>query len=107
MTTELKGDWGYTNDPLDNGLEYKTPGILCQDNKRLRGTLITDQDGKLYIEQGPTQEFKDDHSEETAISKGVALSFDVACIGLWCRIRVLNDSGFNQTYLRLGWKLTD
>ena len=105
MTTENKGDWGFTDDILLSTEKFNTDALRIVGNVRIRGTLIADQNGKLRIKQG-MDGTNWDYETVIAFTAGVSEAFDIAAVGLYCDIEVENDSGSDQTYMRLGWKLT-
>jgi len=110
MTEIKKGDYGSTDDPLAAAAKYSTGPMLCTFNGRIKGTIIADQSGKLRIFQGALKSKTDDYVTEIAFSAGVAAGdgegWTVDCIGQWCRIEIENDSGFDMTEMRMGWKFT-
>jgi len=110
MTTEKKGDYGYSTDPLANTEVYDTGVIRCLKNARITGTIAADQSGKIRIYQGATEANPDDYMTEISFAAGAAIgagdAWTVDCVGLYCRIEVVNDSGVDMTVTRFGWKLT-
>jgi len=111
MTTEKKGDYGWTDDPLANGAKYNTGAIRSENNIRIKGTIAANQSGKIRIFQGPTEANPDDYvtiiSFAAGVTPGSGEGWTVDCVGLFCRIEVENDSGVAMTIMRFGWKLTN
>lgn len=106
MTSVETGDYGWTDTPLLNGTSFIVASKACHGNERIQGTAFANQNGRLRIYQGISAANPDDYYTEIAVLAGVAEAWTVACVGLYCKIEFLNNSGADMTVTRFCWKLT-
>jgi len=105
MTVVRKGDWGYTDEPLEDTQKFSTGAIRLVGADRFYGTLIADQNCKLRVKQGIDANNLD-YIQEIAIVANVSYLLDVAAVGIFGELEIENDSGADMTVMHFGWKIT-
>jgi hypothetical protein len=98
-TKTIKKSFNSTTTPLGVGGTYAAPSKDVFAYRKIIGTIKTDQNGTLYIEQSPDGT-NWDVSDSIAITGGTGVGFTVPIVGYRARIRYVNGA-VAQTYLRL------
>lgn len=92
--------WTETTDPLDDGESYTGPTRLTERHDQVAGSVFSDTDGALYIEQssdGTNWDISTSYAVTADDGKGFA---EDLLLPFW-RVRFTNDSGGNATEFRL------
>jgi hypothetical protein len=89
-----------TTIPLLASQSFDSPSVaITNGGTRLTGTVFTDQDGTLLVEQSPDG-FNWDASTSIAVTGGVGLGWSVDIIAPWVQL-VYNNGDTAQTIFRL------
>jgi hypothetical protein len=103
-TLQQIGASGGENTPLASGASYTSSLIDCSEFATIRGSVLTDQNGVVYVEyswdNGTTYIGESNRQDVDASTPTGFISYVVAPS---CRIVFLNNSGSPQTIFSIGF----
>lgn len=89
----------YTSTLLAAAASYTGSTRRTDQYERLTGTIKTDKDSTALIQQS-SDGTNWDYETTIAVTAGTGAAFNVDVVGLFARIKITNDAGTDQTYLR-------
>lgn len=94
-----------TNTPLGAGATFTSAWEPCSAFERIKGCLVTDQDGTFYIEWSmDTSGSKVVHAQETfSVAATVPIGFDFPNVGAFFRLKLTNGATPQTSFKMFGW----